>query len=242
MNLDAFRDNFKAIKELSISTTAKFVGQTMLVLGVRSAAEIIEHTGLSRSAVYRALADLSEVAGDEFFSAIPINPTCPADGTETLISVPSVGLEQKEIPPTPPKEKTTTNLETSVSHPTTDRASCEPAGWQNLKTAFNGSTEAMLTDVQRFMGPIADRTNAANWLTGMLSAVGQARTIEAWQIVTSKAGSGQIVANPLALWSKTARGLKETPAGAKPIDRANMRFMPSRYGPGKWVPIEGAVQ
>jgi uncharacterized protein YdaU (DUF1376 family) len=134
------------------------------------------------------------------------------------------------------KEDSQSSSEASV------QAQPQPAGWQDLKTAFNGSTEALLDDVQKFMGPIADRECAVKWLTGMLSAVGQSRVLEAWQIIVSKQGRGEIVGNPIALWSKTARGLKETPAGAKPIDRANMRFMPSRYGPGKWVPIEGAVQ
>jgi hypothetical protein len=87
MNLDAFRDNFKAIKGLSISTTAKFVGQTMLVLGVRNAPEIVEHTGLPRSTVYRALAELFQAAGDEFLQAIPNRPTSPTDEKHSEISV-----------------------------------------------------------------------------------------------------------------------------------------------------------
>jgi len=113
-----------------------------------------------------------------------------------------------------------------------------PSAHANLKSAFNGSTDAMLADVQRFMGPLADRQNAVNWLTGTLTRYGQDRTLEAWTILTSAAGKGQVVANPLALWAKTAGGLTAKPKAA---DRSNMVFKPSRFGPGRWVPKE-AVQ
>lgn len=113
-----------------------------------------------------------------------------------------------------------------------------PDGYSDLKSAFNGSTEAMLADVQRFMGPLADRQNAINWLTGTLTRYGEERTVEAWTIVTAAAGKGRAVANPLAFWAKTAGGI--TPKPKKP-DRSNMVFKPSRFGPGRWVPKE-AVQ
>jgi len=81
-------------------------------------------------------------------------------------------------------------------------------GWQNLKLALNGSTEAMIADVQRFMGPVSRRADAVNWLTGTVSAFGSSRTAQAWTIVTAKMAKGELVPNPLPLWSRTAKGLR----------------------------------
>lgn len=90
----------------------------------------------------------------------------------------------------------------------------EAEGWQELKGAFNGSTEAMIADVIKWMGPTARRGNAVNWLTGTLSAYGHERTARAWTIVTAKMASGEIVGNPLALLSRTAQGLKASTASS----------------------------
>lgn len=98
----------------------------------------------------------------------------------------------------------------------------QPAGWQDLKLALNGSTEAMIADVQRFMGPIARRGDAVNWLTGTVSAFGSSRTAQAWTIVTAKLAKGEIVPNPLPLWSRTAKGLKD--ADAAPAATATPAF------------------
>jgi uncharacterized protein YdaU (DUF1376 family) len=84
----------------------------------------------------------------------------------------------------------------------------EPDGRQNLKSAFNGSTDAMLADVLTWMGPLARMDNATKWLTGTLSAYGSERTTQAWTMIAAKQGRGEPVGNPLALWSKTAGGIK----------------------------------
>lgn len=99
----------------------------------------------------------------------------------------------------------------------------EPAGWQDLKKAFNGSTDAMLADVMRWMGPTAARRNAVNWLTSTLSAYGHERTARAWGILNAKQASGEIVSNPLGLWSRTAQGLKsEAVAGGSDKPRKSL--------------------
>lgn len=88
------------------------------------------------------------------------------------------------------------------------RASEPLAGWPELKAVFNGSTELMLQDVQRWMGPIANRQDAVNWLSGTVAASGAQRTAEAWTIVTAKLARNELVPNPLPLWAKTAKGLR----------------------------------
>lgn len=149
------------------------------------------------------------------------------DGKSTTYDNPSPSPS-----PTPEEE----NIRSTITPRAMDDR--PPDGYSDLKSAFNGSTEAMLADVQRFMGPLADRQNAINWLTGTLTRYGEERTVEAWTIVTAAAGKGRAVANPLAFWAKTAGGI--TPKPKKP-DRSNMVFKPSRFGPGRWVPKE-AVQ
>jgi uncharacterized protein YdaU (DUF1376 family) len=158
---------------------------------------------------------------------VPISHTTHNEINEMAVASPSPS-------PTPTPEEE--NIRSTI----TPRAMADrpPDGYSDLKSAFNGSTEAMLADVQRFMGPLADRQNAINWLTGTLTRYGEDRTVEAWTIVTAAAGKGRAVANPLAFWAKTAGGI--TPKPKKP-DRSNMVFKPSRFGPGRWVPKE-AVQ
>lgn len=73
-------------------------------------------------------------------------------------------------------------------------------------------TELMIDDVLAFMGPIAQRHEAAKWLTGTISAFGPERTSRAWTIITAKRAAREAMPNPLALWSKTAQGMTSAPA------------------------------
>lgn len=88
---------------------------------------------------------------------------------------------------------------------------------QSAREGFNDATEAMVADVLEAMGPIAREAEARKWLTGTIAAYGAERTARAWTIITAKRAAGEPVPSPLALWSKTAQGLKpstKTPAPA----------------------------
>lgn len=88
---------------------------------------------------------------------------------------------------------------------------------QSAREDFNDATQAMVADVLEAMGPIAREAEARKWLTGTIAAYGAERTARAWTIITAKRAAGEPVPNPLALWSKTAQGLKpstKTPAPA----------------------------
>lgn len=115
---------------------------------------------------------------------------------------------------TPNYTESESEIDKDITQPSRESlaAAREAEGWQELKGAFNGSTEAMIADVTKWMGPTARRGNAVNWLTGTLSAYGHERTARAWTIVTAKMASGEIVGNPLALLSRTAQGLKASTA------------------------------
>lgn len=96
---------FKAIGQLNISATAKYVGSVISATGITAAAEIVAITGLPRSTVYRALAEFFASDGASLMrptgKTAPCltrptseNPTRPTDGnaTENSVSlVPPVG-------------------------------------------------------------------------------------------------------------------------------------------------------
>lgn len=142
--------------------------------------------------------------------------------------------------PTPAHSCDLTNKPTTepTIEPSFNQNDRPPDAYGNLKAAFNGSTDAMLADVQRFMGPTAERADAMNWLTGTLSSYGKDRTLRAWTIVTAKIGQGSDVRKPLPFWARTADSLALPDS---PPDRSKQVFIPSRLGAGKWVPKE-AVQ
>ena len=96
---------FKAIGQLDISATAKYVGSVIIATGITAATEIVAITGLPRSTVYRALAEFFASDGGSLISptsgTAPCitrptseNPTCLTDEnvTENSVSlVPPVG-------------------------------------------------------------------------------------------------------------------------------------------------------
>jgi hypothetical protein len=84
--------------------------------------------------------------------------------------------------------------------------------------SFNDATESMIADVLKFMGPTASRQNAEKWLSGTLSVYGTDRTTRAWTALVAKQARNEPVSQPLALWAKTAGGLKPQAVGPKGAD------------------------
>jgi hypothetical protein len=113
----------------------------------------------------------------------------------------------------------------------------EPEAPPNGRTAaFNDATESMIADVLEFMGPTASRQNAEKWLNGTLSVYGTDRTTRAWTALVAKRARNEPVSHPLALWAKTAGGLKPqavAPKGADPttfhiVSPSTVRFAKPR--------------
>lgn len=142
------------------------------------------------------------------------HPVSPPDTPQDTMGVFAKKTNEINTPLIEPDKNQNQKKEKQPSNP--QDAAEQPAGWQELKSALNGSTEAMIADVQRFMGPIARRTDAVNWLTGTVSAFGSSRTAQAWTIVVAKMAKGELVPNPLPLWSRTAKGLRADDAQAAP--------------------------
>lgn len=76
-----------------------------------------------------------------------------------------------------------------------------------LKSVFNGSTEAMLAFVETAMGPNS-RPNAIAWLTATTSAHGSVAVAQAFASLAEKRAAGEVITRPLPLWSSIAAGMK----------------------------------
>lgn len=83
-----------------------------------------------------------------------------------------------------------------------------------LKSVYNGSTEAMLAFVDEAMGG-GSRTNAERWLASTTSAHGSRAVAQAFAALAEKQAAGEIIARPLPLWSSIAAGMK----AGKPVER-----------------------
>lgn len=147
-------------------------------------------------------------AGSDTVSTPPPTPqvTGQVAGVVAGVVAPPVGAENVEQNQCAPIELR--NKEEGYKNKDNILPSSLPTGRQELKTALNGATDAMIADVLGWMGPTARIENATKWLTGTVAAYGSERTSQAWTIVTHKIAVGEVVANPLSLWSKTAQGIR----------------------------------
>lgn len=83
-----------------------------------------------------------------------------------------------------------------------------------LKSAFNGTTDAMLAFIEAAMGP-GSRANAENWLAATTSAHGSAAVAQAFATIAEKRAAGEVIVRPLPLWSNIAAGIKSGHASPK---------------------------
>jgi hypothetical protein len=97
-----------------------------------------------------------------------------------------------------------------------------------LKSAFNGQTEILLGDVQRWLGPTGRRDNAIKWLSGTLSAYGQVPTIQAHQMLIADEANGKVISNPLVVWSKAAGTMRDREKKSAPSKFRQPEEIPHR--------------
>lgn len=79
--------------------------------------------------------------------------------------------------------------------------------FDELKSAYNGTTEAMLAFIDETMGGNS-RSNAEQWLASTTSAHGSSAVAQAFAALAEKRAAGEIIARPLPLWSSIAAGMK----------------------------------
>lgn len=99
----------------------------------------------------------------------------------------------------------------TITEPPLEPSVCARDGsgeFVEVKSAFNGSTEAMLAEVQRAMGPMGDRRGAEQWLATTLRTYGREAVSEAFQRLATARAEGQVIARVLPYWSRTAETIK----------------------------------
>ena len=79
--------------------------------------------------------------------------------------------------------------------------------FDELKSAYNGTTEAMLAFIDETMGGNS-RPNAEQWLASTTSAHGSSAVAQAFAAMAEKRAAGEVIARPLPLWSSIAAGMK----------------------------------
>ncbi|MBX9659055.1 MAG: hypothetical protein K2X00_10845 [Nitrospiraceae bacterium] len=100
------------------------------------------------------------------------------------------------------------------------REALEPAGrladdFSACKEAFNGSTDAMLIEVERAMGTHADRASATTWLATTMRINGADATAQAFAMLATAKAENKPIARVLPWWSKTAASIKDRPPKAQ---------------------------
>ena len=84
------------------------------------------------------------------------------------------------------------------------------------KSAFNGSTERMLAEVQSAMGSGADRCHAEQWLAQLLRTNGPEPVSQAFQMLSTARAERKPIVRVLPWWAKTASTLKANAGNPKP--------------------------
>lgn len=90
-------------------------------------------------------------------------------------------------------------------------AADQDQNFSDCKQAFNGTTEAMLSEVMAAMHPYGDRKGAASWLATTMRTNGAKATAQAFQMLATAKAEGQPIARVLPWWAKTAASLKAKP-------------------------------
>jgi hypothetical protein len=98
----------------------------------------------------------------------------------------------------------------------------------DLKKAFNGSTERMLAEVERAMAKNSgyvgqsDRKLAENWLAELVQINGSDAVSQAYQMIQNAKLRGEVIAKIIPYWSKTAHALKLNAEAKKPAKKAQI--------------------
>lgn len=119
-----------------------------------------------------------------------------------------------------------------ISNKQTNKPSLSVSG--DLKAAFNGSTEAMLSDIAAWMQ--AERQYAEKWLRSLVSSHGAAKVLDAYRSVVQAQAKGRMVADPIRYFAKVAASSKaQVEAADKPMVPAHVvRYAKPKLDPQPW--------
>jgi hypothetical protein len=238
-----FDENCKAsVVDIARSTTGTPTAKLLAVLiaaGVTDNRELAQITGLSVRSIQHARA--THCASDATHCAQPIAQRNPLrEETQPIApDAQSIALArdlQRAQATKASLRDTSSNIHFHPSFRPDARERESEAPADGRPASFNDATESMIADVLKFMGPTASRQNAEKWLSGTLSVYGTDRTTRAWTALVAKQARNEPVSQPLALWAKTAGGLKPqavAPKGADPttfhlVSPSTVRFAKPR--------------
>lgn len=193
-------------KKTEGTPTAKLIA-ILEAHGITSAAELADIVGISDRAVRKARNHSSGTTVPKTELQDRNHRTALAHASKTT----RAPRATKELP----SEVSLTNrLTDSREREVGQSVDLPPA---ELKQAFNGSTENLLTDIQRWMN--ADRQHAVKWLTTLLSIAGSDAVLAAYGQLLESQTKGKLIADPIRYLGKTAPTLKgKAPAGNKSAD------------------------
>jgi hypothetical protein len=205
---DFLRENIDQIKTIVVKTKGTPTQKLLAILeacGIEKTAELAELIGVQQRAIQKARRTEGRVPGDasELQDASLSSETNCGTHSEKKVS-PRTPLQRKTTPP-------------ATVQPVAARDGGEPDGdMAECKTAFNGSTEAMVAEIERLMGGHC-RKNATQWLANLLRAQGQQAVIEGYQSLLTAKAEGEIITHPLRWWDSMAKRAKaNAPKAAKP--------------------------
>lgn len=228
-----------SVVEIARSTqgtpTAKLLA-VLIAAGVTDNRELAQITGLSLRSIQHARA--THCVSDATHCAQPIAPRNPLRSETQPIAhdAQSIALARDlqraqantELPSEVSFNRQTDSREHEVGQ-SVEAPSAE------LKLAFNGSTENLISDIQGWMG--ADRQHAVKWLTTLLSLAGSDAVLAAYGQLLESKSKGKLIADPIRYLGKTAPTLKgKQPAAApsslmidgKPFKVSSVRFAKPR--------------
>jgi hypothetical protein len=194
-----------------ISNPAKLLRKVMQITGIGCAKTLAADLGIPLRTIQRLRLEIADATcANDAISGGATHATSAINGVET-------STDKKEIPPTPPKEKTTlprTTVE-QASHRTR-----EPE--DELLAGLNGSTAIIVRDVAQWAN--MPEANSRKWLATTVSVFGTEVTKRAYQKLQTDLATGMIIADPLRTMSTIANRLKSEGVG-----KPKAAFKPSRW-------------
>lgn len=132
-----------------------------------------------------------------------------------------VTLGNSRLEETRGEERREDNQPTNDAHTREKNEGVDGGDLAECKTAFNGSTEHMLTEVETAMGGNA-RKNAQTWLANLLRTHGQDAVREGFQHLLTAKGEDATIVHPLRYWDAASRNAKRPANRATDKPNANL--------------------
>jgi len=192
-----------------LSNPAKILLAYMRAAGITDAKQLSTELNIPIRTIQRLKLECASVvdsnansAKDAIYGA-PKTPNAPDMAFSDAPNAPDMAPLARANKESPSEISSILENKQTDSH-TVSQSVCLPPA--ELKQAFNGSTENLIRDIQRWMG--ADRGHAVKWLTTTLSAAGADAVLAAYGQLLESQTKGKLIADPIRYLAKTSVSLK----------------------------------